>query len=170
MPRGAPPLLSFCSVLRQSLRDVRLSGCGRVSKERGMSFEAVAAELKVFDDAQAGKDYSSRAHISEKEIQRWSALIGEPRAVLYDWIAVCLARGFHNSELSFEFCDAVANDIYGVISFADEIRPTLFWDVYLAFDEGEYYHNDKRDEDPSEVYTRPMIARILEDLPSCYKW
>ena len=76
-----------------------------------------------------------------------------------------LARGFHNSELSFEFCDAVVNDIHGVITSANEIRPTLFWDVYLAFDEGEYYHNDKRDEDPSEAYTRPMIARILDDRP-----
>ena len=60
------------------------------------------------------------------------------------------------------------NDVHGVISSADEIRPALFWEVYLAFDEGEYYHNDKRDEDPPEVSTRPMIARILEDLPSSH--
>jgi hypothetical protein len=32
----------------------------------------------------------------------------------------------------------------------------------LAFDEGEYYHNNNRDEDPIEVYTRPMIARIVD--------
>src|SRR5258708_39521668 len=100
-----------------------------------MSFEAVMAELKSFGETQEGKPYSDRAHISEDKIQRWSALIGEPRAVLYDRIAVYLARGFHNSELSFEFCDAIANDIYGVITSAAESRPTLFWQVYLAFDE-----------------------------------
>ena len=85
---------------------------------------------------------------------------------MYDLIAVYLARGFHDSELSFEFCDAVVNDIHRVITFADESRPALFWDVYLAFDEGEYYHNDKRDEDPVEVYTRPMIARIVANHPT----
>ena len=89
-------------------------------------------------------------------------MIGEPRAVLYDRIAAYLVLGFYNSELTFEFCDAVVNDIHGIISFTDEVRPDLFGQVYLAFDEGEYYHGDNRDEDPVEVYTRPLVARIVE--------
>ena len=55
----------------------------------------------------------------------------------------------------------MVNDLYGVITSTDEHCPTLFWDVYFAFDEGEYYHGNNRDEDPVEVYTRPMIARIV---------
>ena len=106
---------------------------------------------------------SERAHLNEGDIERWSALIDEPRAVLYDRIAIYLARGFHRSELTFEFCDAVVNDIHGIITSGDEDRPDLFWAIYLAFDEGEYYHGNKRDEDPVEVYTRPQIARIMEN-------
>jgi hypothetical protein len=63
--------------------------------------------------------------------------------------------------MTFAFCDAVVNDLYGVLTSTDEPRPALFWDVFLAFDEGEYYHGNNRDEDPVEVYTRPMIARIV---------
>lgn len=79
---------------------------------------------------------------------------------MYDRIAIYLARGFNCSELSFEFCDAIANDVHGVITFADEDRPDLFWKVYLAFDEGENYHGDNREQDPVEVYTRPQIAIV----------
>lgn len=127
-----------------------------------MSFDAVLVELKSIDQANLGKPYSNRTHLAEDDIQRWSALAGESRAVLYDHIAIYLARGFHNSELTFEFCDAIVNDIHGVITSSDEARPALFWEIYLAFDEGEYYHNEMRDEDPVEVYTRPEIARIVE--------
>jgi hypothetical protein len=81
---------------------------------------------------------------------------------LYDQIALFLAKGFHASELTFAFCDAVINDLFGVITATDEHRPEFFWAVYLAFDEGEYYHGSNRDEDPVEVYTRPMISRVLD--------
>jgi hypothetical protein len=131
-----------------------------------MSFDVVVADLRSIDhQAHAGKPYSERAHLSDGDIERWSALIEEPRAVLYDRIAIYLARGFHRSELTFEFCDAVLNDIHGIITSGDEGRPDLFWAVYLAFDEGEYYHENKKDEDPVEVYTRPQIARIVEIHP-----
>ncbi len=90
--------------------------------------------------------------------------MAEPRSVLYDRIAIYLARGFQRSELTFAFCDAVVNHIHGVIISADEHRPDLFWKVFLAFDEGECYHDNKRDEDPVERYTRPQIARIVESL------
>jgi hypothetical protein len=54
------------------------------------------------------------------------------RSELYDRIGLYLARGFQNSQLTFEFCDAVVNDLHSVITFADEARPALFWKVYLA--------------------------------------
>ena len=59
-----------------------------------MSVENVMAELKGFEEAQAGKPYSSRDHVSASEIERWSALIGEPRAVLYDLIAIFFGPWF----------------------------------------------------------------------------
>jgi hypothetical protein len=54
--------------------------------------------------------------------------------------------------------------IRDVIGNADEERPDLFWRIYGSFDEGEYYHDGNRQEDPAEAYTRPMIADILKTL------
>ena len=80
-----------------------------------MSFDLVVAELMSFDKAEAGKPYFDRADITKADIQRWSIFVSESRAVLYERIAIYLASGFHSSELDFEFCDAIVNDIQGRI-------------------------------------------------------
>src|SRR5665213_1100407 len=98
------------------------------------------------------------------DIERRSALTGTPRSVLCDQVAIHLARGFHRSELTFEFCDAIVNDIFGVVTSAEGDWPALFYQVYCAFDEGEYEHRDRPDEDPVEVYTRPYITQIVTGL------
>ena len=82
---------------------------------------------------------------------------------MFDEIAKCLAQDFHTSELSFEFCDAVVNDLFGPVTNTSGPKPEVFWDVYSAFDEGEYYHGNNRDEDPVETYTRTMIDLIVRE-------
>ena len=59
---------------------------------------------------------------------------------------------------------SVMNGIHGIISCADEERPERFSKIYLAFDEGEYYHGNNRQKDPVEAYTRPLVAKILADV------
>jgi hypothetical protein len=73
-----------------------------------------------------------------------------------------LALCYNASGLSFEFCDMVVNDLPGSVTNTSGPATQIFWDVYSAFD--EYYHGNNRDEDPVEVYTRPMIARLVEVL------
>ena len=96
-------------------------------------------------------------HLTEADVLRWSAAMGLSRRQLFDEIAKCLALGFYSSEFSFQFCDAVVNDLFGPVTNTAGPKPELFWDVYSAFDEGEYYHGNNPDEDPVETYTRPMI-------------
>jgi hypothetical protein len=126
-----------------------------------MKFADVTSELKDLYKDPLGYPHPTVPRLSESGVQRWSSSLGESRSTLYDQIALHLARGFHASELTFAFCDAVVNDLHGVITFANELRPGLFWEVFLAFDEGEYYHGNNRDEDPAEIYTRPLIAHII---------
>jgi hypothetical protein len=128
-----------------------------------MSFEVVLSDLRsIYGVYLLPTDQPyPKIRLKEKDVQRWSTLSGVPRSTLYDQIAIHLARAFYESELTFAFCDWILNDIHGIITTNDEARPELFWKVYLAFDEGEFYHTDKRDEDPAEVYTRPMVAKIL---------
>ncbi len=108
--------------------------------------------------------YDLDRHLTEADVQGWSTVSGWSRSRVFDEIAKTLALGFNASELSFEFCDAVVNDLFGPVTNTSGPRPQLFWDVYSAFDEGEFYHDNNRNEDPVERYTRPTIARIVEAI------
>ena len=126
-----------------------------------MKASDIIGELKTF--YRDGVAYLALdRHLTEQDVQRWSIVCGWSRSQLFDEIAKCLALGFNTSALSFEFCDMVVNDLFGLVTSTSGPIPQLFWEVYLAFDEGEYYHGNNRDEDPVEAYTRPMIARIVE--------
>lgn len=112
-----------------------------------------------------GVEYRSlERHLTEADVERWSAASGLSRSQLFDEVAKRLALGYIASDLSFDFCDMVVNDLAGPVTNTSGPRPQIFWEVYSAFDEGEYYHGDNRNEDPVEVYTRPMIARIVEAI------
>lgn len=124
-----------------------------------MTIDELLTELQVrYPD---GATWRERLRLTNFDILKWTASVGMPRQDLYDQLAIELARGFHASDLSFEFCDTVVNEIHSVILFKNEQRPHFFWEVYLAFDSGEYYHDGNRDEHPAEAYTRPQIERIL---------
>jgi hypothetical protein len=123
----------------------------------------VISELKaIYKEGVPYRDLDR--HLDDADLLRWSALHGWSRSQLFEEIAKFLAAGFNASELSFEFCDAIVNDLFH--PYIDTLKPKseLFWDVYLAFDEGEYYHDSNRQEDPVETYTRPMIARIVATI------
>jgi len=127
-----------------------------------MLIDTVVAELKSMYRPELEGTDAPVVRLSNADIERWSADLAIPRLALYDLLALRLAHGFYQNEFPFSFCDCVVNDIHGVITVADENRPDLFWSVFLAFDEGEYYHGNNRNEDPVAKYTRPLIAQIVE--------
>jgi hypothetical protein len=126
-----------------------------------MRVDDIISELRaLYKDGVHYRDVEH--HLDEADVERWMIIFGCSRSQLFDGIAMRLASGFHRFELSFEFCDAVVNDLSGPVSNTSGPTPSVFWQVYWAFDEGEYYHGNDRDKDPAEIYTRPMIARVLE--------
>jgi hypothetical protein len=135
-------------------------GCFRLDL---MDLSDVARELKLlYPDGVHYRDLDR--HLTEGDVERWSTGCDWSRFQLFEAIARYLALGFNASELSFEFCDAVVNDLSVAVTNTSGPRPQLFWEVYSAFDQGEFYHDNNRNEDPVEVYTRPMIARIAESI------
>ena len=131
-----------------------------------MKASDIIDELKTFH--KDGVEYRSlERHLTEADVERWSSECGWSRSQLFDEIAQRLALGYSASELSFDFCDVVVNDLAGPVTNTSGTAPQIFWEVYSAFDEGEHYHGNNRDEDPVEVYTRPMIARVVEGLGTC---
>jgi hypothetical protein len=128
-----------------------------------MKASDIIDELKTF--YKDGVEYRSQdRHLSEADVERWSDECGWSRSQLFDEIAICLAFGYNTSDLSFGLCDMVVNDLYSPVTNTSGPKPQIFWEVYSAFDAGEYYHGNNRDEDPVEIYTRPMIARLVAGL------
>ena len=133
-----------------------------------MSFDTVLSDLRSMYGAYLlpGTDPNVRlVRLTEDDVKRWNELTGRTRKSLYGEIALYLARGFHSSELTFDFCYWIANDLFGIItSGAESDWSEGFYEVYCAFDEGEYNHRGNPDEDPIEVNTRPSIARIVAGM------
>jgi hypothetical protein len=135
-----------------------------------MSFDAVLSDLRSMYGAYLlpATDPDVRlVRLTEDNVKRWDELAGGTRKSLYGEIALYLARGFHASELTFDFCDWIANDLFGIMTSGPESDWSEdFYEVYSAFDEGEHSRSDKPGEDPIEAYTRPLIARIVTGISS----
>jgi hypothetical protein len=104
--------------------------------------------------------------LSSRDMERWTEIVGSTRRKAYDVMARHLAVGFHEGRLPFWFCDAVVIDVISFVydeftTLGEESWPTLFNQVYLAFDAGEV---GSPGVDPIEVHTRPMIAKIVDHL------
>jgi hypothetical protein len=102
--------------------------------------------------------------LGEPDVELWAAEYGGDRGLLYDAFARYLAVAFHQGKLPFAFCDAVLNDLHTVITMADDARPDLFLQAFLAFDAGEYYRRADGSDDPVAEHTRPAIADIVRRL------
>ena len=123
-----------------------------------MSLAPVIADLKrIYGSGQLGEEVPASARLTKNDFLEWGKICSASRDSLLDKIAMFLAHGFHQDLLSFEFCDAIVNDLSGLVNFTE--LPELFFDVYCAFDAGEY--RTKPEEDPLTDYTRPIIARII---------
>jgi hypothetical protein len=106
--------------------------------------------------------------ITKEEVEFWRRQSNLTLDAIFNRIASQLAIGFSERRLPFVFCDAVINDLNGLLfttflsEFAD-VLPEPFYEIYLAFDAGEYYRED-RNIDPVETYTRPLVAKIVAKL------
>jgi hypothetical protein len=100
----------------------------------------------------------------EESAKRWSREGGRTEPEMLNDVAVGLAFGFSVKELDFGFCSTFMRRLKDY-SFGRE-WPPLFWEIFIAFDAGEFYHDthEPRDIEPSELHTRPMIEIILRRL------
>jgi hypothetical protein len=105
-------------------------------------------------------------HISDADISRWTGGLVEHEEFFYDSLAALLARGYHERQYSFEFCDAVVNNLYGLmigtqLQTPPPAWPNLFWRVFEAFDAGEFHRKPDKSDDPIAGFTDPEIANIV---------
>ncbi len=87
---------------------------------------------------------------------------------MLDDFACYVAQTYAAGEMSFEDADAIMNSAYGVAvsnkfwAEHDRTIPKAMFEVYEAFDAGEYYHRgDGKDVDPELKYTQSRIKQFL---------
>jgi hypothetical protein len=87
-----------------------------------------------------------------------------------DELACYVANAYVQGSLSYEVAGAVMNSAFSVASspeflaMHDRTIPSITFEVYQAFDEGEYGHpGDDGDVDPELKYTRPLIDKFLAE-------
>ncbi|MHC2333736.1 hypothetical protein [Bradyrhizobium sp. USDA 4454] len=103
--------------------------------------------------------------LSDAALEKWSVQSELPRDDLYDALALELASEFNKKTLDFDFCDRVVNELLGLMGARPDLPP-LFWDIYLAFDAGEFYPDNDHSTDPVARFTRPQIAEIVRRFTS----
>jgi hypothetical protein len=127
-----------------------------------------AVELIADIQRRYASDWDGQAPVQD-DITRWTGGLEEAEAALYDGFGAELARGYYERRYSFDFCDAVVNQLYGLM-ISKQLQeppppwPKLFMRVYEAFDAGEMHRCADKSDDPIAELTDPAIADIIGDL------
>lgn len=102
--------------------------------------------------------------IAECEVDAIRRQTGWSRERFCDEFSRRVAQGYATGCLCFTVADAAMNRLYA-FSYGNSrgMLPAYSWDVYQAFDDGEYRHyGDPEDVDPELKYTRPQILALLD--------
>ena len=82
---------------------------------------------------------------------------------LYDRFAKRVAQGYLSGDLSYTAGGAAMNELFGYATTGGGPELSqLAWQVFGAFDEGEYLHAGEPVEQQGEVKTRKLLAGIAE--------
>lgn len=122
--------------------------------------------LRAEDARDPDHAYNLQIHVADD----WITTTGLSRRQICDVVAAWLAIGFHTNRLTFDFADVIANDLHHVamaaapmgMSTLSEFHTPLSWEVYLAFDAGEYSPDPEFN--PIEGNTRPLVADIVRRM------
>jgi hypothetical protein len=108
---------------------------------------------------------SPRKLISLEDVQRWSGNLTTND--FFNLIGLNIARRYRAGALDYEVCDAIINDLWSVLTHRveDLVMPSPFFEIYLAFDAGEFYRTADCSDTPEQDHTIPMIDKILEQFP-----
>lgn len=101
--------------------------------------------------------------LAHEDVERFRASQGLSPGEFLDCFAKRVAYEYAADNLKFEVADAAMNSLYAYALQQYEVRlPSFAWEVFLAFDDGEFSHReDDAAVDPEAQYTRPAIQAIV---------
>lgn len=98
------------------------------------------------------------------EIEGWMFEAKLDHANLLNQMSINVAVRFDRCEVSYQAADWLMNNLWFAFVATQLAIPTIFDNIYEAFDAGEYIHSEDKNCDPVEKYTRPAIKEILGRL------
>ena len=100
--------------------------------------------------------------IEPQQMETVALELGVTVEELADLVARTIAVDYLNGDIPWAFGDKVMNSLYGWAYGPIDIGLSEFaWDVYIAFDEGEYIHKGEPRDLPSDYRTLPLIKQAL---------
>jgi len=104
------------------------------------------------------------ARVTQGDVSIWAGSLNNWD--FYNSISLQIAQKYQAGELSYATCDRLMNDLWGAVvsglPHPEEAEiPDPFYDIYLAFDAGEYHRKADRSDDPVADFTNPMISELL---------
>ncbi|NTZ42200.1 hypothetical protein G7A66_03645 [Altererythrobacter sp. SALINAS58] len=121
---------------------------------------------EIFDTIAGKIDTDGAVEITEDEVLMWATERGQTASNFLDSFGFELAKRFHAGERSYAFCDEVVNELWVILTgwmgdHLSEPFPNTFYEIFDAFDAGEYYRRADKSDDPVSQFTKPMIAELI---------
>ncbi len=97
------------------------------------------------------------------EVERFMAESSLSPGQFFDAFARRVAHQYWSEKLAFEIADAAMNSLHSYALGQYDVRlPGYAWEVFLAFDQGEFHHREDDDSVcPEEKYTKTEIHSIV---------
>lgn len=109
---------------------------------------------------------STTEDIYLKDFENYSRYEGIEIVDSFNKLSLLIARKFDDGEMSYENGDFAMNGVWGVmldyimVNDLPVVEPC--YEIYCAFDEGEYDQNDGAD--PVIMHTEPAIKKVLKHV------
>jgi hypothetical protein len=108
----------------------------------------------------------TKENLSNDDVVRWAGRLDNWD--FYNSAALEVARKYHQGQLTYSFCDWLMNQLWrsvveGLTSDNGRV-PEPFYEIFQAFDAGEYYRTKDKSDDPISDFTDPMIAELVSRI------
>lgn len=104
-----------------------------------------------------------RRRIAPEQVEEWAGDLANHQ--FYNVIALMVAEKYAAGVLSYQVCDGIMNDLWWAWLESLESRgravPEPFYEIFSAYDAGEYHRKRDRSDNPVKEHTDPWIAEIL---------
>ena len=103
--------------------------------------------------------------LSKADLERVSEEEKKSIDEIHNAFARIIAEKFLSGEYSWEYCDAAMNSLFGyAYPVALTGLPPFAFDIYIAFDEGEYHHKTEYPEE-GEALSKRLVIDALKKYP-----